>query len=54
LKLGLIFNNSFSNKMNSSSRTTIPDRSFGSNHVDLGGMTLPAAATANKLSIDTG
>ena len=44
----------FSTKIYSSNRTTIPDRSLGSNQVDLGGMTLPASATANKLSIDTG
>ena len=49
LATGAIFTKIYFNN-----RTTIPDRSFGSNHVDLGGMTLPASATANKLSIDTG
>ena len=28
------------------SRTSKPDRSFGSNHVDLGGITWPASATS--------
>ena len=31
-----------------------PDRSFGSNHVLLGGISFPASATLNKSFIDVG
>jgi len=41
-------------KNQSNNRTIIPDLSFGSNHVDFGGITFPESATLNNSLIETG